>query len=109
MKICLTPDSDIADKHPASPSEDYKSYSQLIARIAKVLNLAVAQLPPQDEDHVYEDVNQEHAPPLCLAFIKSFLHRAKESWDKPSLSEPISQQVDNLYKTHGDDTTFLRT
>lgn len=31
----------------------------------------------------------------------------KEEWDKPSAYQPMSKRVDNLYKTHGDDTTFL--
>ena len=37
-----TPDSDLAENHPPCASEDYTSYSQLILRIAKVMDLSVS-------------------------------------------------------------------
>lgn len=54
-----TPDSDVADEGPPSPSEEYKSYSLLLLKIAKVMNLAVTQPLPTDDDKVFEDITQD--------------------------------------------------
>lgn len=88
----------MVDEHPPSPSEEYKTYSQLVAKIAKV------QPPPPDDDKVFEDITQSQTPPLRLALIKSFMTLVKESWEKPSSFVPMSWRVDNLYKTHGEET-----
>lgn len=74
-----TPDSDVADDHPPSPLKYFKSYSHLISCIAKVLQLAVVQPPPQETDRVYEDINQDQSPPLQLALIY-LIRLIRESW-----------------------------
>ena len=77
-----------------SPSKNYTSYSQLILHIAKVLDLAVEQPISSSRQGV-------QTPPLHLGFIPSLLDLMKESWIKPSSSNPIERRVENLYKTMG--------
>ena len=42
-----------------------------------------------------------------IGFIPSLLKLIKQSWAKPSSVPQISRRVENLYKTHGDNTAFL--
>lgn len=72
-----------------------------------MLKLAVIQPPPEDTDKVYEVINAEHVDPLHLRFIKSLLKLVKESWNNLSSMTQIPRWVENLYKTHGEDTQFL--
>ncbi|KAJ7341039.1 hypothetical protein JRQ81_004707 [Phrynocephalus forsythii] len=102
------PNSDVVNEHPPSPSEDYKLYSQMVAKIAKILNLTIGQLPVDDDDRVFDDISLDLLPPLRLAFIKPLLHLIKELWEKLSTVWHKPHQVDNLYKTHGADTTLLQ-
>ena len=60
------------------------SYSQLVLHIAKVMELAVDQLLPEESDKVYEDINHNPVAPLHVGFIPSLLKHIKESWGKPS-------------------------
>ena len=46
-------------------------------------------------------------PQLCMGFIPSLLKLIKQSWDKTTSVPQISRRVENLYKTHGDNTAFL--
>ena len=101
------PDSDVADANPPSPSEDFYFYSQLILCIAKATDLDVQQVIPNEPDKVYEDINQDQTPPLHMGFIPSLLKLIKESWSKPSTIPQISRCIENLYRTHEDNTTFL--
>ena len=52
-----TPDSDATDLHPSSPTEDFSSYVQMVARMAKSLKLDIEQLPPPTEDLVFGNIN----------------------------------------------------
>ena len=102
-----TPDSDVADVHPPSPSKDSTSYSKFILCMAKSLELDIEQPPPPKQDLVFNDINLEKSSLLSLAFILSMLDLIKESWDKPSMSTQIFQHIENYYRTHGSDTPFL--
>ncbi|KAJ7335284.1 hypothetical protein JRQ81_013225 [Phrynocephalus forsythii] len=42
-----------------------------------------------------------------MGFIPSLLQRSKEAWHKPSSNPLILRRIDNMYKTHGEGTTFL--
>ena len=48
--ILPAPDSDVADVHPLSPSEDFMSCSQLIFQMAKSLELNIEQPSPPKQD-----------------------------------------------------------
>ena len=52
-----TPSSDVTENHPPSPSEDFTSYSQLVLRMAKSLQLDIEESPPQRQDLVFDDLN----------------------------------------------------
>ena len=56
-------ESDAADTHPSSPSEDFSSYVQMVSRMAKTLKMDTEQSPPPAEDLVFGDINQERYHP----------------------------------------------
>ncbi|KAJ7345436.1 hypothetical protein JRQ81_001386 [Phrynocephalus forsythii] len=102
-----TPGSNVADEHPPSPSEDYKLYSQMVSKIAKVLNLTVVQPPADDDDKVFDDISLDQAPPLRLAFIKPLLRLIKESWEKPSTVQQMPHRTS--YRRCGDLLEYILT
>ena len=65
------------------------SYSQLVLRMAK--SLEVEQPPPPKQDLMFDDINQDKTPPLSLAFVPAMLDLVKESWDKPPSFLQISR------------------
>ena len=65
------------------------SYSQLVTRMAKSLEIDVEEPPPQKKDLVFDDLNQDKTPHLRLSFIPAMLDLVKDSWDKP----PSSLQI----------------
>nr|XP_020644694.1 voltage-dependent calcium channel subunit alpha-2/delta-4 [Pogona vitticeps] len=74
--------------------------------MAKSLELDTEQSALPKHDLIFEDINQEKSPPLSLTFVPAIMD-IKESWDKSSTSLQIPRQVENHYRTHITDTSFL--
>ncbi|KAJ7344891.1 hypothetical protein JRQ81_000841 [Phrynocephalus forsythii] len=102
-----TPKTDILGSQPPSPSEDMKLYSQTIHKIASVMELQVQQEQTADSCKFFGHLNRRQTAQLRLAFIPSLLDHIKEVWNKPSSAPLMSHRVDNMYRTHGDGTSFL--
>uniref|UniRef100_A0ABM5FT86 Uncharacterized protein isoform X2 n=1 Tax=Pogona vitticeps TaxID=103695 RepID=A0ABM5FT86_9SAUR len=94
--------------HPPSPSENYTAYTQLVRRMAEVLDMSVVQPTLPKSDKVFEDMVKDQLAPIKLTFIPSLLTLAKETWARPSASLLVPRRAGNLYKVHGDDTDFLQ-
>ncbi|KAJ7345369.1 hypothetical protein JRQ81_001319 [Phrynocephalus forsythii] len=101
------PKTDILGSQPPSLTEDMKLYSQTIHKIASVMELQVQQDQTADSCRFFGHLNRRQTPPLRLAFIPSLLDRIKEAWNKPSSAPLMSCRVDNMYRTHGNGTSFL--
>ncbi|KAJ7327161.1 hypothetical protein JRQ81_016920 [Phrynocephalus forsythii] len=101
------PKTDILGSQPPSPTEDMKLYFQTIHKIASVMELQVQQDQTADSCRFFGHLNKRQTPPLRLAFIPSLLDRIKEAWNKPSSAPLMSRCVDNMYRTHGEGTSFL--
>ena len=69
----MQPPSNAIDNHPPSPSEDFTSYSQMISRMAKSLQLHIKEPPSPEADLIFNDIIQERTPPFRLTFIPSML------------------------------------
>ena len=71
------------------------------------MELDVQQPSQVQSDKVFEDTNEQQTLPLSMSFILSLLELTKQTWTIPSSIQQMSCKVENLYKTHGDNTTFL--
>ena len=71
------------------------------------MELDVQQPSQVQSDKVFEHINDQQTLPLSMSFIPSLLELTKQTWVKPSSVPQISCKVENLYKTHGDNTAFL--
>ncbi|KAJ7341755.1 hypothetical protein JRQ81_006624 [Phrynocephalus forsythii] len=100
-------ETEMTDTQPTTPMEDFKTYSQMVHRIAQVMGLQVQLPTSSDLCKFFGHLNKSKPLPLKMAFIPSMLDRAKEAWAKPSSNPLIPRRIDNLYKTHGDGTDFL--
>ena len=84
-------ESDVADNHSSSPSEDFSSYVQMVSRMAKTLKMNTEQPPAPTEDLIFGDINQERSPPLSLNYIPALMDLIKEHWTQPATSLPVSR------------------
>ncbi|KAJ7303349.1 hypothetical protein JRQ81_012292, partial [Phrynocephalus forsythii] len=100
-------ETELTDTQPTTPLEDFKSYSQLVHKIAQVMGLQVQLPTTSDSCKFFGHLNKSKPPQLKMAFIPSMLDREKEAWAKPSSNPLIPRRSDNLYKTHGDSMDFL--
>ncbi|KAJ7312159.1 hypothetical protein JRQ81_006503 [Phrynocephalus forsythii] len=102
------PNSDGADYQPSSPAEDLWLYSQMINKIAKVTDLQVQQPDTDDKCNFLDTWKRiRQPPPLRLGFIPSLMKRPKAACNKPSSTLLRPRCIDNLYRTHSEETTFL--
>ena len=100
-------ESDTGDPHAASPSEDFSSYSQMLARLAKVLKLQMDAPAPPEEDLIFGDITSERSPPPNLAYLSVLTNIIKDFWNQPSTTPSLSRRTENLYRVSGDDAKFL--
>lgn len=66
-------DLNVAPDHPISPSEDVKSYSALILKIASCLGLSLSEPKTQLEDAIYDVVQREVSAPVSLSIAELLL------------------------------------
>ncbi|KAJ7332169.1 hypothetical protein JRQ81_014349 [Phrynocephalus forsythii] len=99
--------SDAADASTSSLLQDHRQYSQMVQRIDKVMDLQVLQPDEEDSCRFFGHLDKNRTTPLRLAFIPSLLNKARAAWNKPSSTPLMPRRVDNLYRTHGDDTACL--
>ncbi|KAJ7324845.1 hypothetical protein JRQ81_017865 [Phrynocephalus forsythii] len=90
-----------------SPAENLKQYSQMVQKIAKVMDLRVVQLDSDKSCIFFGHLNKKQRPPLHLGFIPALLKRSKVTLNNPSSTPLMPHRIDNLYRTHGEETTFL--
>ncbi|XP_078242567.1 uncharacterized protein LOC144587084 [Pogona vitticeps] len=96
-----------ANLKPSSPSEDFSSYTQMVARMAQALKLAVEQSPRREENLIFGDIEAERTHPVSLSFIPELMDLIKEFWEHPANATTISKRTENLYRIHGENTSFL--
>ncbi|XP_078233615.1 uncharacterized protein LOC144583550 [Pogona vitticeps] len=96
-----------ANLKPSSPSEDFSSYTQMVGRMAQALKLAIEQSPRREENLIFGDIEAERTHPVSLSFIPELMDLIKEFWDHPANATSISKRTENLYRIHGDNTSFL--
>ncbi|XP_078245250.1 uncharacterized protein LOC144587803 [Pogona vitticeps] len=99
--------SDTGDPHESSPSEDFSSYSQMLARLAKALKLRMDEPPPPEEDLIFGDINKERSPPPSLSYLPALLSIIKDFWEHPSSSVPLPKRTENMYRINDEDAKFL--
>ncbi|KAJ7322568.1 hypothetical protein JRQ81_018855 [Phrynocephalus forsythii] len=100
--------TDVTDNQLPSPAEDLYLYSQMIHKIAKMMDIQVQQPGTDESCKFFGHLSKSQAPPLCLGFIPFLMKRVKGAMNKSSPMPLMPRQIDNLYRTHGDDTTFLK-
>ena len=90
------PDAGTTGNILQSPLKDYTSYAQLILRMAKTLKLD-AQIPQQELDLVFQDMEQDKIPLPSLSLILAFLTLVKDSWEKSPSTLQILRKIEHHY------------
>ena len=105
--LITTPELNVADPRPPSPSPDLHTYSELILRLAKALKLQAQNHPSQHSDPHYDQIDKTNTAPIQLAMMPCLMDVAKGLLDKPS-TEPLGyRRVESYYKIFDTGMNFL--
>lgn len=101
------PPEEIVPEAPISPSEDVKSYGELIKRMAAALGIDVQASTPKAADKIFEILRKDTSPSLALPMSTTMMEAVKVPWERPS-SGPISnKRLDHMYRVQEKDAGFL--
>ncbi|XP_078235549.1 uncharacterized protein LOC144584086 [Pogona vitticeps] len=99
--------SDAADIHPSSPSEDFSSYPQMVARMAATLRMEVEKSPSREDDLIFGDIHKDRSRPVSLSYVPELMDLITGYWDHPADSPTFSRRTENMYRVHGPKTECL--
>lgn len=87
----------ISEDHPISPSEDVKTYTGLIRKVAASLSLSIEDPKSQISDIVFEVVHRETSPVVALPFSSVLLQAVQATWVHPASAPTFTKQLDQMY------------
>lgn len=88
----------IPDSHPILPSEDMKTYGELVKRMVHSLGLLIVQKQQEAKDAICDTEQCDMSTPVALPIIGMLVETAKSSWPKP-MPMPISlRHLNHMYK-----------
>ncbi|XP_078234349.1 uncharacterized protein LOC144583721 [Pogona vitticeps] len=88
--------SDAADIHPSSPSEDFSSYPQMVARMAATLRMEVEKSPSREDDLIFGDIHKDRSRPVSLSYVPELMDLITGYWEHPADSPTFSRRTENI-------------
>lgn len=94
----LSPPDEVSTNLPVSPSDDFRSYADLVRKMAARLGITTSQPLPVIEDVFFDVVQSRTSSTVAIPLSKAMLDSAKISGSKPA-SAPISnKKLDHIYQ-----------
>lgn len=101
-------DQKVTDDLPISPSEDVKSYGDLIKKVAARLGLPTSQPQPAVEDDVVLDVlDRNLSTTIAIPLSKGLLRSVQSAWENPASAPVSSRRLDHMYRVQEKSAEFL--
>lgn len=97
----------VSEDLPISPSKDFRSYADLICKMAVGLGISTSQPAPVEDDIIFDMVQAAASSVLAIPLSKVMLQSAKSCCDKLALIPLSSKCLDHLYRTQEDLAEFL--
>lgn len=80
-----------------SPSDDYRSYTDIIRKMAARLGVSTAQPSPEVDDVFFEVVHAKLSSTVAIPLSKVLLQTVKSTWAKPASVLISNKKLDHLY------------
>ncbi|KAJ7313321.1 hypothetical protein JRQ81_004612 [Phrynocephalus forsythii] len=90
-------DADTPDAEVSPSSEDFRNYSKMIHKIARIMDLQVQQSATSESCNFFGHLDKAQTPPLQFGFIPSLQDRIKSAWTKPSSVPLMTHRINNMY------------
>lgn len=97
----------ITEDHPISPSEDIKTYTDLIRKVAVSLGLSTGEPKSQVSDVIFEVVHRNTSTVVSLPFSSVLLHAVQATWIHPASAPTSTKRLDQMYRVQESSAPFL--
>lgn len=102
-----SPPMGVSEDLPVSPSDDFRSYTNIVWKMTARLGISTAQPSPEVDDVIFEVVHVNLSSTVAIPLSKMMLQSFRSIWGKP-VSVPISsKKLDHLYRTQEASAEFL--
>lgn len=105
----FSPPDAVSENLPVSPNDDFRSYADLIHKMASRLGITTSQPSSPVEDVVFEVLQARSSSVLALPISKVLLDSVKASWVKPASVSVSNKKLDHMYRTQETLAEFLFT
>lgn len=102
-----SPPVDVTMNLPGSPSEDVKSYGDLVRQMVTRLGISTPQATQAVSDVAFDIIQSQLSPMVSICFTKVMLTAAKAPWSKPPSFPILEKRLDHMYRTQEDSAPFL--
>lgn len=84
----LSPPPDVSEDLPVSPSDDYRSFTDIVRKMATRLGVSTTQPSPEVEDVFFEVVHPNLSSTVAIPLSRVLLRTVQSTWSKPA-SVPV--------------------
>lgn len=97
----------VSEDLPVSPSEDVRSYGNLIKKMVARLNISTSQSTPVVDDFVFDMIQAQTSAAVAIPMSKVLLQSIKAFWEKPASLPMSNKRLDQMYHTQEQGAEFL--
>lgn len=99
----------MTEDQPISPSEDIKTYGELIRKVATALGLPLSEPKPTVVDAVFDVLHRDISTPISLPLVSAVLQAIQAAWSNPSSAPTSTKKLDHMYRVQEASAAFLYT
>ncbi|XP_044286377.1 uncharacterized protein LOC123023587 [Varanus komodoensis] len=102
-----SPDVTITSQDPGSPDEPHVTFSELISRLVRLLEIEAHHRPGPSTNRFYDIVRGEQSTTIALPLITTLFQAMVQPWDQPAQPQAMSYRYDSMYQVREEDIPFL--
>lgn len=91
------------------PSEDVKTYGDLIRKVASALGLPILDPQERVDDVIIEVLNRDVSAPVSLPLSSVLLQSIQTAWSNSGSAPTSTKCLDHMYRVHESSAAFLYT
>lgn len=97
----------LSEALPISPSEDIRTYADLIRKVAMALGLSLGEPKSHVSDVVFEVLHRDIAPIVSLPLSSVLLQSIQTTWIHPASAPTSTKRLDQMYRIQESSAQFL--
>lgn len=99
----------VAKDQPICPSEDVKTYGELIRKVAAALGLPLTKPKLQVEDAIFDILHRDVSTPVSLLLSSILLQSIQNAWSISASAPTSTKRLDHMYRVQESSAAFLYT